>query len=100
MPSYVTVVYPQGAKFNKDYYKSTHMPLVEAKWKQYGLKSWKVLYLPDDAPYTVEAILEFDNIGEFQTAASSPEAKEVLGDIENFSDKQPVIIAGDVAYSG
>lgn len=66
MPSsFTTVVYPQGCKFDKDYYKSKHMPLVEENWKKYGLKSWKVLYLPDDAPYTVQALLEWDNVGTF-----------------------------------
>lgn len=63
MSSYVTVIYPQGAKFDKDYYKSTHMPLVEKNWKSYGLKSWKVVYFPDDAPYSVQALLEWENLG-------------------------------------
>ncbi|KAI5371002.1 putative EthD domain-containing protein [Septoria linicola] len=95
----VTVVYPQGAKFNMDYYKSTHMPLVQAKWGKYGLKSWKVIKFADDAAYTVQATLEFENIKAFQDAASSPEAKEVLGDVPNFSDKDPVILAGEVQFT-
>jgi hypothetical protein len=40
-PATVTVVYPQGVKFNMDYYKSTHMPLVQKKWGSYGLNSCK-----------------------------------------------------------
>ncbi|PPJ58264.1 hypothetical protein CBER1_07311 [Cercospora berteroae] len=95
----VTVVYPQGAKFNMDYYKSTHMPLVQEKWGKFGLKSWKVLKFPDDAAYTVQATLEWDSISDFQNAATSPEAKEVLGDVPNFSDKEPVILAGEVQFS-
>lgn len=38
--------------------------------------------------------------GAFQSAASGAEAKEIMGDIENFCDKQPVILAGEVAYGG
>lgn len=92
----ITVVYPQGAKFNMDYYMATHMPLVQKRWSQYGLKSWKVLKFGEDTPYCVQATLEFDSIESFQTAASSEEAKEVLGDIPNFSDKEPVIMPGEI----
>lgn len=99
MAATVTVVYPQGAKFNKDYYKSTHMPLVQDKWGKYGLKSWKIIYFGDDSPYCVQATLEFDSMKSFQEAGASPEAKEVLGDVPNFSDKDPVIMAGEVAFT-
>ena len=48
----MNVLYPKEAKFNKDYYKSTHMPLVEENWKKYGLKSWKIIYFDqEDAKY-------------------------------------------------
>lgn len=43
-PATVTVVYPQGAKFNMDYYKSTHMPLVQEKWGSMGLTSCKHIF--------------------------------------------------------
>lgn len=96
MPAQVTVVYPQGAKFNLDYYLSTHMPLVQKKWSSYGLKSWKVVKFGDDSPYTIGATLEFSNMDEFKSAASGPEAPEVLGDIPNFSDKDAIIMPGEV----
>ncbi|EME88131.1 uncharacterized protein MYCFIDRAFT_148752 [Pseudocercospora fijiensis CIRAD86] len=95
----VTVVYPAGGTFNMDYYKSTHMPLVQEKWAKYGLKSWKVVKFPDDSPYSVQATLEWDNIKQFQDAASGPEAKDVLGDVPNFSNKDPVIMAGEVVLT-
>lgn len=65
MPSYTTVLYPQEAKFDKAYYKSSHMPLVEKNWKQYGLKKWQVIYLPSDAPYCVQAILEWGDVSKY-----------------------------------
>lgn len=99
MTATTTVVYPQGVKFNKDYYKSTHMPLVQEKWEKFGLKSWRVIYFGDDAPYAVQASLEWGSIQDFQDAAGSPEAKEVLGDVPNFADKDPVILSGEVAFS-
>lgn len=83
-----------------DYYISTHMPLVQKNWQQYGLRSWKVVKFPDDASFCVQATLEWGSIDNFQTAASSESAKEVMGDIANFCDKDPVLISGeDVATS-
>ena len=72
------------------------MPLVQKNWGQYGLKSWKVLKFGDDNPYAVQATLEWGSTNEFQTAASSESANEVLGDIKNFSDKEPIILAGEI----
>ena len=114
--STTTVLYEQGAKFDmvefsmtspsytvtnyvsctQDYYLKTHMPLVESKWKQYGLKGWKVLQFPSDAPYTVGATLEWDSKEDFEKALGSEETKEVLGDVPNFSDKNPTLMPGDV----
>jgi len=96
MPATVTVLYPQGVKFNMDYYMSTHMPLVGNKWTSYGLQSWKVLQFGDDAPYKVQATLEWDSMESFQKAASGPEVKDVMGDVPNFSDKDPVLMPGEV----
>lgn len=78
------------------YYMKTHMPLVASKWGQFGLKSWKVLQFASDAPYCVQATLEWGDITEFQKAAQSAEAKEVLGDVKNFADKDPVLFTGSV----
>ena len=75
---------------------STHMPLVQKHWQQYGLNSWKVLKFGDDAPYCVQATLEFENMDAFGKAAKSEEASEVMGDIKNFSDKDPVLMPGEV----
>ena len=72
------------------------MPLVESKWKQYGLKSWKVLQFEGDTPYGVQATLEWDSMDDYSKAVQAPETKEVLGDVENFSDKGPILMASNV----
>lgn len=36
------VIYEKGTDFKMDYYLKTHMPLVQEKWAEFGLKSWKV----------------------------------------------------------
>lgn len=92
----ITVLYPQGTKFDMDYYKAKHMPLVHNSWKKYGLTSWKVLTFPSDAPYSVQATLEFDSFANFEKASTSPEAQEVFGDVKNFSDNGPTLLAGNI----
>ncbi|KAF2771118.1 hypothetical protein EJ03DRAFT_45811 [Teratosphaeria nubilosa] len=96
MSAIATVLYPKGAKFNMDYYLSTHMPLVQSKWGQYGLTGWKVLQFREEDPYIVQATLEFQTTDAFGKAAAGPEVAEVMADIKNFSDKEPVIMPGSV----
>ncbi|KXL46024.1 hypothetical protein M433DRAFT_174062 [Acidomyces richmondensis BFW] len=96
MPATVTVLYPQGTKFNMDYYLSTHMPLVQKRWGPVGLKSWKVLKFADDAPHCVQATLEWGSMDEFKAAAGGEHTSEIMGDVKNFSDKDPVLMPGEV----
>lgn len=95
-----TVLYPQGTQFNMEYYLSSHMPLVSKKLSQYGLKSWKVLEFGGDAPYCVQATLEWESQQAFEQGAGSPDMKEVLDDVPNFSDKQPTLMPGTIKGSG
>ncbi|CAJ2505467.1 Uu.00g128610.m01.CDS01 [Anthostomella pinea] len=96
-PHNISVIYPAGTKFDMDYYLKSHMPLVQKKWAPYGLTSWKVAhYTNEGAPYVVQAWLEFGSADQWAKASASPEAKEVMGDIPNFSDKQPAMLIGDV----
>ena len=121
MPACITVIYPNAsdATFNMDYYLKTHMPLVEEKWTSYGMKGYKISKFVgtgtgDASPYSVQALLHFDSIDSFKSAAQGPNAQAVLGDIPNFSNKvssssfqvlftniqqEPVIMIGDVVGS-
>ncbi|GAB7358602.1 hypothetical protein MBLNU230_g2662t1 [Neophaeotheca triangularis] len=94
-----TVIYPQGATFNMDYYLSTHMPLVMSKWGPHGLKSWRVLKFGDDQAYCVQASLEWASVEDMQKAVQSEATAEVMGDVKNFSDKEPVFLGGAVVGS-
>jgi uncharacterized protein (TIGR02118 family) len=96
----VSVLYKQGTTFDMDYYRSTHMPLVQEKWGPYGLKSWQVIQLPPDSPYIVQATLEWDSAEDVQKAQASSAAKDIFGDIPNFaSPADPVVISGQVLFS-
>ena len=84
------------ATFDMTYYLQTHMPLVQKTWGPEGLQAWKILKFPADAAFSVQATLEFESMDAFQKAAGGESAKVVLGDIPNFSNKQPTILAGEV----
>ena len=45
MPTTITVLYENvdDATFDLAYYMATHMPLVDAKFKPFGIKGWRVL---------------------------------------------------------
>ena len=98
-----TVLYPAegDATFDMDYYCKTHMPLVSEKWKQYGLKGWRVVEFqsgPDGTKphFSVQATLLWENEDALKKAMSSSEASAVFGDVPNFSNKGPTLISGSV----
>jgi uncharacterized protein (TIGR02118 family) len=98
----VSVMYPAsaGAKFDLDYYREKHIPLVGARWNAGGLREVKVLHgvgAPGGgAPvYSVIALLTFDSAAAFDQAVAQ-HGKEILGDIPNFSTVQPLIQVNDV----
>jgi uncharacterized protein (TIGR02118 family) len=96
--AHVIVVYPRkdGATFNKEYYLSTHMPLVEKHWKKHGLKSYAVTELTGDGPYSYSVVMEFESHEGFGAAAADENTKEVMADVPNFSSEQPTILHGGV----
>lgn len=98
----VTVLYPRkdGAKFDLDYYLATHMPLVDKHWKKHGLKSYSVTQLSPDAPYSVQATMEWESSEGFKGALGDAGTKEIMGDVTNFSSESPVLVAGDVVGRG
>jgi uncharacterized protein (TIGR02118 family) len=94
----VVVVYPRNkdSKFDKEYYLSTHMPLVAKHWKKHGLKSYAVTELNADGPYSYSVVMEFESYEGFGAAGADPNTKEVMDDVNNFSNEKPIIVHGSV----
>ncbi|RYC64110.1 hypothetical protein CHU98_g2080 [Xylaria longipes] len=75
------------------------MPFVQEKWGPFGLKSWKIAhYTNPDAPYVVQAWLEWES-KEHADKGVAAVGTAIFGDVSNFSDKTPVVLAGDQAGS-
>lgn len=98
----VSVMYPNtpGARFDHTYYRDKHMPLLKArmgdKCRSYTVDKGLAGGAPG-APATYVAMCHVfcDSVEDFQ-AGFTPHAKEILGDIPNYTDLQPVIQISEV----
>jgi uncharacterized protein (TIGR02118 family) len=94
----VTVSYPNtaGARFDLDYYLTTHIPLVEAKLTKHGLTGWVVdqglsgAAPGSEAEFLIQGFLTFESVEAFEAALAS-EGAEIMADIPNYTDIQPRI---------
>jgi uncharacterized protein (TIGR02118 family) len=98
----VSVMYPNnpGARFDHDYYREKHMPLVKARMgdacKYYTIDKGLAGGAPG-APATYVGMCHIfaDSIDSFQKAFG-PHAKEIMGDIKNYTDVAPVMQISEV----
>lgn len=98
----VSVMYPNtpGARFDHGYYRDTHMPLLQARLGErcrfYTIDRGLSGATPD-APATYVAMCHVycDSVEAF-VAGFGPHADEIMGDIANYTDLQPVIQISEV----
>ncbi|KAK8218836.1 hypothetical protein HDK77DRAFT_434554 [Phyllosticta capitalensis] len=101
-PFIVQVVYPNvsDATFNYDHYLQVHMPLAEKVWRPHGLIGYRALKIVatapknDPPPYTVMCLLEFPDRKSWDDCIAVA-AKDLVPDIPNFSNKEPVFLIGE-----
>ena len=98
----VTVLYPNApdAKFDMKYYVTHHLPMVRDKCapacRSIAAESGLAGGDPGStAPYIAIGHLTFDSVEVFQKAFG-PHAAEIMGDIANYTDAQPVVQIGEV----
>jgi uncharacterized protein (TIGR02118 family) len=98
----VSVMYPNqpGARFDHDYYRATHMPLVKERMgdncRFYTIDKGLAGGAPG-APATYVGMCHIfcDSVEAFQ-AGFAPHADEILADIRNYTDLSPVIQISEV----
>lgn len=98
----LSVVYPRspGARFDYDYYQNKHLPLAGRRWADSGLTGGEALLGRSAAdgsepPYFAIGIIHFDSDAALNAALTGEHAPEVMGDIRNFTDVQPVVQIND-----
>lgn len=99
-----TVLYPaaEGAKFDHDYYNATHIPLVKEAFAATGLTGVQVLRglsggAGGPAPFVAIANITFRDAEALRASLSGPRAAEVMADVANFTDIQPIAQVSVVA---
>lgn len=99
----VTVLYPneEGKKFDQEYYMNSHIPMVHRLFDPVGMVRVEIdkgVSGPDpSAPpaFIMIGHLYFNTVEEVHTAFTT-HAKEVMGDIPNYTDIQPQIQISEV----
>ena len=98
----VSVMYPNtpGARFDIDYYRDRHMPMVKSRMgdhcDHYTIDKGLSGGAPDSpAAYICVGTLYCPSIEAFQ-AGFGPHTKEIMGDIPNYTDQKPVIEISEV----
>lgn len=98
----VSVMYPHsnGARFDHEYYRDKHMPLVKSRLGDACLYYTVDRGLAGGAPgseplYVGRSDIFCESVESFQ-AAFGAHAKEIMGDIPNYTDISPVIQVSEV----
>ena len=98
----VSVMYPNapGARFDFEYYRTKHLPMVAGilgqRCKSYAIDRGLGGGGPGaPAPYIAMCHLSCESVEQF-LAAVSPREHEILADIANFTDQRPVMQISDV----
>ena len=97
----VSVLYPNsaGARFDMAYYTSKHMPMVQrlvTTCKGIAAEKGVAGGTPGSQPtYIAIGHLLFDSVQAFQSGFG-PHAQEIMGDIPNYTNTQPVIQVSEI----
>ncbi len=97
----VSVLYPNsaGASFDMAYYTSKHMPMVQKKvltCKGIAAEKGVAGGTPGSQPtYIAIGHLLFDSVAAFESGFG-PHADEILADIPNYTNTQPVIQISEI----
>jgi uncharacterized protein (TIGR02118 family) len=90
----VSVFYPKtdGASFDHDYYKATHVPLCQAGWSPLKAEIDKGI----DGPNEAAVHLYFDSMEAFQGAMGSPATAGIMADVANYTTITPALQVSEV----
>jgi uncharacterized protein (TIGR02118 family) len=98
----VSVMYPNrpGVRFDHDYYREKHLPLIKRRMgavlQYYTIDKGLAGGTPDaPATYVGECHLMCNSLDAYHSAFD-PHARELLGDIPNFTDQTPVVQISEV----
>lgn len=91
----VSVNYPatEGASFDHDYYKNSHVPLAQEIWSPAKAEIDKGL---PGQPNVAAVHFYFESMDAFQAAMGSPRAGELMADVANYTTIAPTMQISEV----
>ncbi len=97
-----SVMYPyqEGARFDHDYYKNKHMPMVKGKMGDaclyYAIDKGLAGGAPGQPPlYVAQCHIYADSVDAFM-AAFGPHLKDINADVKNYTDLKAVLVISEV----
>ncbi len=90
----LSVLYPktEGATFDHDYYRNTHVPLACQAWGLDGAQIDKGV----DGPYEAAVHFTFDSLEAIGEAMGKPGTAEVMADVPNYTTIVPVMQTSEI----
>jgi uncharacterized protein (TIGR02118 family) len=90
----VSVYYPEteGATFDHDYYRNSHVPLACKTW---GLDSAKI-EKGVSGPYVAAVHFTFDSMDAMGAAMGAPGTADVMADVANYTSITPVMQISEI----
>ena len=101
----LTFLYPNepNAQYDLEYYKTSHMPLMEKHWTKYGLKRWSVSKFRPNAdgsplPYVFYGVIELESPEALNAALADASGEEMANDVKNYSNIRPIVLVGELVH--
>ena len=90
----LSVLYPktEGATFDHDYYRNTHVPLACQAWGLDGAEIDKGI----DGPYEAAVHFTFDSLEAIGEAMGKPGTAEVMADVANYTTIVPAMQTSEI----
>ena len=94
MPVRLSVFYPsgEGATFNHDYYRDSHVPLCVKTWGLEGAEIDKGV----DGPYVAAVHFKFESMDALQAAMGNPGTGDIMADVANYTSISPVLQTSEI----
>ncbi|MEK0443220.1 MAG: EthD family reductase [Ilumatobacteraceae bacterium] len=90
----VSVYYPstEGAAFDHEYYRTTHVPLAQKAWSPISTTVEKGV----NGPHVAAVHMTFASMDDFNAAMGSPLTGDVMTDVANYTSIVPVMQISEV----
>ena len=90
----LSVLYPagEGATFDHDYYRDSHVPLCLRTWGLPGAEIDRGV----DGPYVAAVHLQFDSLEAMQAALAAEGTAAIMADVANYTNITPVLQTSEV----